>query len=339
MQNRNRSLDLLRAAAMFLVMTAHFFGWGGAVNVLEMRDLNYFVVMPVYFLSQIGNTLFFLLTGYFASGNVKSRKLVFLHRKTTLYIFTISVAAFLLGLNEVSGAKDILQSLFPILTNRYWFITVYCILYILSAPLYKGLEVCAKRMVLAVIAVLLVNNTFLYPANMTLMQGILGFVCGYYLRRHKPFEKWGKIRILLLFCLFFGMYAIERIGVKRTNLEHTLLDEGLRYVTLLGTAVSFFTFFEKLKVKAEWPSKISENVLSVYLITACPPIVDFLYARLLLIESVATKLWFVPYYFAVNVLLFGLCVGIDKLVSKLNNLETDLWMKFFRLFQIKKVHQ
>lgn len=327
MQSRNRSLDLLRAVSMFLVLTAHFFGWGGAVNVLQLKDLNYFAVTPIYFLSQIGNTLFFLLTGYFASGNVRIRKLVFLHRKTTSYIFTISLVVLLCGLNANIGAKYVIKSLFPILTNRYWFISVYFVLYILSAPLYKGLEGCSGRMVLAVIAVLLMNNTFLYPANMTLMQGVLAFVFGYCLRKYMPFERWGKNWVFLLFCLFFGMYAAERIMVKSMGLEHTQLDEGLRYVLLLGVAITFFVFFEKLEIKARWPSNISENVLSVYLISACPPIVDLLYTQLLPIESVATRLWFVPYYFGVNILIFAVCVGIDKLVTILNNLETDLWMR------------
>ncbi len=327
MQNRNQSLDLLRVVSMFLVLTAHFFGWGGAVNVLTLTDVNYLMVMPVYFLSQIGNTLFFLLTGYFASGRVRPRKLVYLHRKTTLYVFTISLVIFLLGLNGDISAKYVMKSLFPILSNRYWFISVYFILYILSAPLFMGLEGCSGRMILAVIAILLVHNTFLYPANMTLMQGILAFVCGYYLRKYKPFAKWKKRSIFLVFGLFFCMYSAERIGVKYFALEHTKLDEGLRYVSLLAMAIVFFAFFEKLELKAKWPSRISENVLSVYLISACPPAVELIYTKWLPIESVATEFWFVPYYVAVNILIFGLCVGIDKLISKLNNLETNLWMK------------
>lgn len=336
MQKRNQSLDLMRIVAMFFVLTAHFFGWGGVVNILKPTDLNYLLVMPIYFLSQIGNTLFFLLAGYFASGRIRLRKLVFLHRKTTLYVFVISLAVFLLGLNEAIGAKYVAGSLFPILSNRYWFISVYFILYILSAPLFMGLEGCSGRMILVVIAVLLVHNTFLYPANMTLMQGILAFVCGYYLRKYKPFAKWKKLSVFLTFCFFFGMYSVERIGVKYIGLEHTKLDEGLRYVSLLATAITLFVFFEKLNVKAKWPSQISENVLSVYLISACPPAVDLIYTKLLPIESVAVKLWLLPYYFAVNILLFGLCVGVDKLAGKFNNLETDFWMKLFGVLGKKK---
>ena len=182
MENRNRSLDLLRAISMFLVLTAHFFGWGGAVNVLGLSEINYFAVMPIYFFAQIGNTLFFLLTGYFASGNVKPGKLVFLHRKTTFYAVVISLTIFLCGLDKSICAGDVVKSLFPVLSNRYWFISVYFVLYVLSGLLFRGLENCSGKMVLAVIGVLLLNNTFLYPANMTLMQGILAFVCGYYLR-------------------------------------------------------------------------------------------------------------------------------------------------------------
>lgn len=330
MQNRNHSLDLLRIASMFMVLTVHFLGWGGAVNTLSMSDINYFAVLPVYFISQIGNTLFFLLTGYFARGNLNSQKLVFLQRKTSFYVFGISLIVFIFGLNPDITLKYVIKSLFPIVFNRYWFISVYFILYILSVPLCHGLKQCSQKTVLLIIGALLINNTFLYPANMTLLQGILAFVAGYYLREYKPFEKWKTRQVLLVYILFLGMFAAERIVIRIIGLEHTMLDEGLRYVLILLMAVMFFVFFEKIPFKAQWPSKISENVLSVYLLSACPPIVTLIYTDLVPIEEFAKKYWFILYYIAVNVLIFALCIAIDKLVTKLNHAECDFWLSLFK---------
>lgn len=326
MQKRSSSLDLLRVISMFMVLTVHFLGWGGAVNTLTKSDINYYAVMPIYFASQIGNTLFFLLTGYFASGGVRARKLVFLQRKAAFYMVTISLVVFVFGLNADITLRYVIKSLFPIVFNRYWFISVYFILYILSAPLYKGLEHCSHSMVLIVIGALLINNTFLYPANMTVLQGVLAFAVGYYLKAYKPFQNWKRLHVIGMYLLFLGMYAIERIAARIIGIEHTNLDEGLRYILILSMAVMFFAVFEKIDINPRWPSKISANVIAVYLISACPPAVTFIYTQLLPIEQHVRKLWFVPYYILVNVLVFAICIFIDKFVTKFNNAEADFWI-------------
>lgn len=315
---------------MFMILTVHSLGWGGAVNTLTMSDINYYMVLPIYFISQIGNTLFFLLTGYFSSGNIRAQKLVFLQRKTSFYVFGISLVILLFGLNPDITITYVVKSLFPIVFNRYWFISVYFILYILSAPLHKGLAQCSRRIVLLTIAALLINNTFLYPANMTLLQGVSAFVVGYYLREFKPFEKWKNKYVLLVYFVFLGLYAVERVAMQIIGIDHTKLDEGLRYILILSMAVMFFVFFEKIQFKAKWPSKISANVIAVYLISACPPAVTLIYTDLVPIEELAAKYWFMPYYIVVNVLFFVLCIAIDKAVTVLNSVESGFWIGLFK---------
>lgn len=58
MTERNHSLDLLRIIAMFMILTVHFFGWGGAVNTLTLSDKNYYIVMPVYFVHRSATPCF-----------------------------------------------------------------------------------------------------------------------------------------------------------------------------------------------------------------------------------------------------------------------------------------
>ena len=143
---RNTSLDLLRVVSMFMILTVHFLGWGGAVNSLTMSDPNYFLVMPVYFMSQIGNTLFFLLSGYFSRGSIRLNKMVFLQRKTFFYVFLISLVVFLFGLNPDTTLKYVIKSAFPIVFNRYWFISVYFILCFLglNEKVNVNIKVCVK---------------------------------------------------------------------------------------------------------------------------------------------------------------------------------------------------
>lgn len=285
-------------------------------------------------MSQIGNTLFFLISGYFSRGGIKLNKMVFLQRKTFFYGFLISIVVFLFDLNPDTTLKYVIKSAFPIVFNRYWFISVYFILCFLAVPLHKGLKLCSKQVVLSIIVMLLVNNTFLYQANMTLMQGVLAFVVGYYLREFRPFEKCKSSMVALLYIVFVGMYAAERVAIRIIGKEHTALDEGLRHVLILLMAVMFFALFEKLNVKVQWPSKISANVISVYLITACPLIVTLLYVDMIPIEEYVTKVWFIVYYLIVNILMFAVCIVIDRVVTKFNNIETKFWLEIFNKFKI-----
>jgi len=97
MGQRNKALDLLRIVAMFMILSLHFLGRGGAVNELTIHDYNYYLVMPIYFVSGIGNTLFFMLSGYFLR-KPKLEKGLALERKTAFYSFTITLIVFLCGL-------------------------------------------------------------------------------------------------------------------------------------------------------------------------------------------------------------------------------------------------
>ncbi len=324
MLKRNYSLDLLRCIAMFMILTVHFFGWGDAVNLLSKSDLNYYIVMPIYFISQIGNTLFFLLSGYFLSFP-RAKKIIFLERKTAFYSFLITLIIFVLGLNSDWGLKYLIKSAFPILFNKYWFITTYLILAVFSAVLIKGLNQLSKGIIIAVILALLINNTFIEDANMTFMQGLLTFIVGYYLKNFDPFVNFKKFRVALSFILSFILYVIERLLVRHFSIEHSQLDKELRYVLILLMAVLFFEFFTKINIKTEFFSKISPNVLAVYLITANPAFEKFLYGQLLHISDFAKENWFILYYFIINTMIFFACIAIDKVVTLFNNKEVDFW--------------
>lgn len=319
-QERNASLDVLRIIAMFMIMTAHFFGWGGAVNKLTTGDLNYFIVMPIYFVCGLGNTLFFLLAGYFAKPP-KMKKALFIQRKTCFYSFVISLLVFCIGINDGIGVGYVVKSFFPVIFNRYWFISVYLVLYVFSFVLIPGLENLKKSQFLFVIALLLIHNTCVMDASYTFMEGLLAYTVGYYLKKFKPYENLKKVWIAFAYIAFMGVYVIERFLARHFGIEHTLLDEGLRYVLLLGSSVALFSFFAKLNVRAKWASKISGNVLSVYLITACPAWATILYTKWLHIEQFCQEIWFVGYYLLINMVIFAICICIDKAVTLVNNKE------------------
>lgn len=260
--------------------------------------------------------------------------MISLERKTALYLIVIAVTVIIFGANDQITWRFVIRSEFPVIFNRYWFISVYVILAVLAPVLVRGLDRCSHKLVILVIVVIWLNNTFLFQANMTILQGIHIFIIGYYLRRFNPFNRISKWITLLLYGASVALYTGERLLFQRIGEEHSTLDEGLRYTLIIMMAVFLFSFFAKLSMKWVWPSKISGNVLAVYLITACPAIYHQLYDSWLHIENFCHEWWFMGYYLLVNVAMFAICVLIDKLVTKINRLEVDLWMKLFKKMKL-----
>lgn len=321
---------MLRIIAMLMILTTHILGWGGAVNSLNIKEFNYYPLMSVYFISQIGTVIFFLFSGYFATEKFRFKSILSLERKTAFYAVVISAIAVAFGINKDISWVYVIKCEFPVLLNRYWFISVYVILNFLSPVLVRGLNKCSEKLIVSIIIALLLNNTFLYQANMTLYQGLHVFIVGYYLRRFNPLKRFGKTLTVFLYFCSLGLYVGERFAVQRFGQEHTNLDEGLRYMLVLLMAVFLFEFFNKLNIKAKLPSKISGNVIAVYLITVCPAIMHPLYENWLFIGEFCHENWFIAYFATISVLMFAICIIVDRFITIINKRETELWVRLLK---------
>ncbi|MCR5665024.1 MAG: acyltransferase [Oscillospiraceae bacterium] len=319
--HRKESLDLLKIIAMWFIMTAHFMGWGGAVNSLAPQDANYYWVMPLYFITQIGNTLFFLISGYFFS-ECKVEKALFLERKAAFYAVVLSCLA-----GVLNGWKaSMLQSFFPIVFDFYWFISIYLILYLLGSILRHGCETVSKKHFLIGLLALLFHNLFLAAPKYTLFEGLMAFLAGLYIRRFHPFRSAKKTTLAMLFAIAMLLYAVERVAVLKVGIEHTKADEAFRYILIFAAAVFLFAFFELFDLSGDGFSFFSKNIVAVYLITAHPYLRNELYQSFLHIEQFCHNSWFIVYYVLVNAALLFVCVMIDKLVSWINRKEVSFWL-------------
>lgn len=327
---RNISLDLLRIVSIFMILTRHFLGWGGAVNILTPRDFNYFWVMPLYFVCGVGNTLFFLLAGFFA-GEPKIEKILLIERKTWVYSVIITMLVFLTGINMEIGIKDIITSFFPIVFNKYWFVSVYLILYVMSYVFVPGLEKLKKTTFIIVILCVFLNNTCLVDPEYTLMEGILAFFIGYYLRRFRPYSSRRRVELLFWYGCSVAFYTVNRFSARHFGYEHSQLDVAIRYIFILLAAIMLFAFFDTLNIKMKWISNISENILAVYLVSCNPAIVSYLYDEILDVNEFAKHKVFFVYYLATNVMIFLICILIDKCVIRFTKKEV-----FFLSQLIKK---
>lgn len=313
MIKRNTGLDLLRIIAMFMILTIHFGGWGGAVNSLARDNVNYYWFLPVYFIGQTGTVIFFVLSGYFLH-EVNWKKMNTLHNKVCFYSVGLYI---LLGILQNSKITFIgcIRFLFPLINNQYWFISVYFVLMMLSPLLKKGLDAISKRQFQFAILAIALNNMFLVKANGTVFEGLLPILVGYYIKKYEPMKKLKKTYAITGFGLAMCCYTMERFLVRYMNLEHTQIDAGMRGILLLVAVIFLVDFFLKINISLPVISFVALHVLSIYLITAHPSVSGLLYSTLLKSEQFISESWFVVYYLVANILVFSVCILVDWVVD------------------------
>lgn len=157
---REANFELLRIAAMFMVVVMHYLtntiavmpeGKGiqglGAVYVI----LESFCIVAV--------NVYVLLSGYFLSVSVFSwKRVIRVIAQTLFYTVLIPPVLALLGILSFSEVTDIYRiwnSIFPVQSGHYWFVTAYVVMALFSPLLNAALKALDQKRLLQVTAGLL----------------------------------------------------------------------------------------------------------------------------------------------------------------------------------------
>lgn len=141
---RQSNLELLRILSILLIITFHCVYKGG-FEFDSYLTINKFMVKFFWMFGEIGVNLFILISGYFMiKSNFKLKKLLLLIFEVLFYHYITLFIAYKIGYYEIESIRDFILSLFPVILNKYWFITVYLIIYILS-PYFNILALNLKR--------------------------------------------------------------------------------------------------------------------------------------------------------------------------------------------------
>lgn len=132
-RKRAANLDLLRIVSMLLIILLHSIDHSG---VLEQTEFSpgpiRFYVWFTYAMTQVCVNLYVMLSGYFlVNASFRIQKLVSLWLESVFYGFGLKLVFMLTG-QEPFSAASLLSCFFPITTGRYWFLTIYVGLYLIS---------------------------------------------------------------------------------------------------------------------------------------------------------------------------------------------------------------
>lgn len=158
---RQANYELLRIIAMFMVVTLHYLNQTEALLALgESADARRFVGTLLEAFCIVAVNVYVLISGYFlVEAGFKVRRLSVLICQILFYAILIPLIMMGAGMFLPSGESGIyrlIQYIFPIGTEHYWFATSYVFLYLFTPVLNIAVKAMSKKQLQITIGGLLI---------------------------------------------------------------------------------------------------------------------------------------------------------------------------------------
>lgn len=287
---RLANLELLRCAAMGMVVVLHYLGKGGLLADLTGERLGS-VGTAAWLLEAfciVAVNIYMLISGYFlCTSSFKLSRLLQVWLQVWLYSVAFGLVGALTGVvaETTVDTHYFLTLLFPVSMGHYWFMTAYVFLYLLT-PLvgFAVRKMTRAQMRVTVLSLLVVFCVIKSVAPMRLEMDGQGYDCLWYLcvfvtaayvrRFGIPFlEKKGRGLLLYVGCcllIFAGTMGL-RLVYLRTGSLGLMLKMCMEYNHILPflAALGLFFAFRRLNVPEKISgviNRIAPYTLGVYLL-------------------------------------------------------------------------
>lgn len=282
MKKRVVSIELLRILAMMMVVMLHYLGKGKLLPALtgEM-SLNGYVAWGLESLSIVAVNVYMLISGYFlVNSRFKPGRLVELLCQTLFYSILVSVVLMAAGIISTDSLtiNRILEMIFPVQMEHYWFITAYVVMYLFSPFLsvaVKHLEQKQLRNTIIGLLLFFGLSKSILPVELKIdhygYDG-LWFMCVFlvaaYIRLYGiPFLAKGKGRAFACYLagcagIFVITFVVRAFYLKTGSLDHFVQTAyDYNHVVNFFAAVSLFYAFLNMKLSTE--GKLAKVVYAV----------------------------------------------------------------------------
>lgn len=334
-RKRAANLDLLRIVSMLLIILLHSIDHSG---VLEQAEFSpgpiRFYVWFTYAMTQVCVNLYVMLSGYFlVNASFRIQKLVSLWLESVFYGFGLKLVFMLTG-QEPFSAASLLSCFFPITTGRYWFLTIYVGLYLISPFLNHLVRTMDERQHACLNICLFVLFSLwnsIHPAIAGMNSGggwgLTWFVVLYLLAAwlrlyYRPSNKpmlWIAMYFLIPFCmavlkcLYRGDIIVSIVLPVVTNWFK--YDSAPVYLMSVCLFVAFLNIQIPSSRASRWISATAPLTFGVYLIHAQSEVSPWLWGMLALPDQMSTAA-FVPIQLGCVLGIFLTCIAVDFLRYK-----------------------
>lgn len=280
---RESNIELLRIISMLMIILFHYI-FNSNFTFIDLTTNN-LLIETGWFLGELGVNLFILITGYYLSKSKSTFKKIVL---IICEVFFYNMINVIIGLNvgAIESFNDI-SYIFPIMTEKYWFITAYLLIYILSPYFNKLILLFNKNeyqkflmIVLGLWCIIPTIFGFFYNTseilffyNRFIWLSIMYFIGGYirlYSIKCLNTKKNSLIISIIIFILmilsivFIFKYDDYFIRIGTTKISYFWTPNNFLMLIL---SISFFMFFTKLRIKNNNViNKMASTTLGIYLL-------------------------------------------------------------------------
>ena len=288
-KERKSNFELLRIVAILFIISFHYVYHSG--YVFNSLNINSLIIESFYFLGELGVNLFILITGYFqVKGKFSGKKLIKLIIEVNFYNIIIVFAYHYLNgslFYLITSKKDMILLFFSVIFQKYWFISYYIVLYILSPFINKIIKNMSKvdfqKILLVSLLIFCViptifgfklNNPEAFGQYNRFVWFIILYLLGAYIRLYslKLFSKKKNtilIAIVSFMTMVFGIiiiYTFKDIFVKIGTTEVAYFWHP-NSIPMLLLSVAIFELFKNMELKYNKViNKIASTTLAIYIL-------------------------------------------------------------------------
>ena len=151
-KQRQANLELLRIIAMVMVVTAHLVNHGNMITMAAPGSVPYYIVWTLFGVSFTCINIYLLISSYFLiDAKFSTFKIARMAGQVFFYAFGITLLFWLFSDVE-KEFKYLVYSVLPILSDFYWFVSMYVGMYVLAPLMNRLIRALTRRQLQCAIA-------------------------------------------------------------------------------------------------------------------------------------------------------------------------------------------
>lgn len=342
---REASFELLRILAMCMIIGLHYLSKGDVLVEISSTDGMNGAAVAAWIVEALclpAVNVYVLISGYFgAKSRFRLSKIVRLWGTVVFYSLLITLLLGATGnLTTAQGALafseltiyDWMNVVFPVVTEEYWFITAYLILYLLMPFLNAGMEKLERKefrnILLVLLLIFCVAKSVLPMQLPTDKKGydVLWFVCLYLLGGYFGRYGLGMFRNRLVSAVCYVVSALGITGLAFAA-RYLYLSKGMmadfvlnnyfytyNHVLCLTASIGLFGLFAGMHIRRKAPAAgiclVASCTMAVYVIHE-QLYMRYLWPKWFDAAAQAGKWTFLPHMLMTVLCVFAVCVAFE----------------------------
>lgn len=314
---------------MLMIILLHSIDHSGLLKNLTVDSALYYYEWFLYALVQVCVNCFVLISGYFlVNARFKPEKLVALWVETVFYSLAIKIVMMATG--KIPCSLSSLASCFaPVFTGRYWFVTIYFGMYLLSPFFNIAIKAMNKKQHATLLGILFILSSVMvsiYPRFKGMNSGgawglawfsVLYFTAAYFRCYYEAKGKSVKEWLVFFACpalMLLALWISQKLGYNRLGLAVKNLwkyNSVPAFTASIALFVAFLNCKKNFGKSSAWITRISKTTFGVYLIHAHANLcTEEMWRKIGMIKNI-NAWWFALYQLGVVLAIFVVCAIID----------------------------